>query len=345
MYVYRTAYVPPFKATRKRPLVAKMRAIVHNKYGSLDLLELRDVDRPQVGDDDVLVRVTAASVNPFDLHMISGLPYLVRTQAGLFGPKNKIPGADLAGIVEAVGSNVDGFQQGDEVYGENRRTFAEYACVPPDKLALKPRNMSFEQAAAVPLAGLTALQGLRKGKIAAGQKVLINGASGGIGTFAVQIAKASGAEVTGVCSTRNTQMVASIGADHVIDYSQHDFTTDGSKYDLIFDLAASRSMSEYRRALQPDGTYVAGGSTKGRRPGTGPFSWMVKVLVASKRGSQDMVLVNTKVRRDDLVALAELAEAKKITSVIDRTYELADTADALRHLAEGHAQGKTVIAI
>ncbi len=325
--------------------MATMRAIVQHKYGSPEVLSLQTVDRPQPGPDEVLVRVVAASLNPFDLHMISGLPLLVRTQAGLLKPKNKTPGADFAGRIEAVGSDVTDFKPGDEVFGENRQTFAEYAAVPVKALALKPANLTFEQAAAIPLAGLTALQGLRKGGVSKGQTVLVNGASGGVGTFAVQIAKAWGADVVGVCSTRNLDMVRSIGADRVVDYSNEDFTRNGEAYDVMFDLAANRSMSDYKRALRPGGIYVAGGSRKGRVPGTGPIAWVLRILVASKFGGKRMTFFSAKVQAEDLVELKELAESGKLVPVIDRRCDLSDTPDALMHLAEGHAQGKTVIAI
>ncbi len=320
-----------------------MKAIVQHKYGSPDVLELREVDKPVVGDDDVLVRVHAASVNPFDWHMMRGRPYLARTQGGLLKPKQEILGADIAGQVEAVGSNVSRFQPGDEVFGENRRTYAEYVCVPEEGIALKPANLTFEQAAAVPLAGITALQGLRdKGQIQPGHKVLINGASGGVGTFAVQIAKSFGAEVTGVCSSRNVDMVRSIGADHVIDYTMENFTRNEERYDLVFDLVNSHSLSDYRRVMSRKGVYVLVGSAQ-MGDWIGPLTEVTKVLVASLVGSQKMVPLLAKMRKEDMVVLKELVEAGKVTPVIDRRYMLSEVPEALWYQGEGHTQGKTVI--
>ena len=235
-----------------------MKAMVRQKYGSPDVLELRDIEKPTAADGEVLVRVHAASVNPFDWHMLRGSPWVVRPTAGLLRPKGKILGADVAGRVEAIGANVTRFRPGDEVFGNCRGAFAEYVCVPADRLTLKPANVTFEQAAAVPVGALTALQGLRdKGQIQAGHKVLVNGAAGGVGTFAVQIAKSFGADVTGVCSTRNLEMVGSLGASRVIDYTREDFTKDGALYDLILDAFGNHSLSEYRRILEPKGIFVA----------------------------------------------------------------------------------------
>lgn len=320
-----------------------MKAIVQHEYGSPDVLELQEVEKPIVEDDDVLVRVQAASVNPFDWHMIRGMPYLVRTQAGMFKPKSAIPGADVAGRVEAVGGNVTQFQPGDEVFGENRRTYAEYTCVPEDRIALKPTNLTFEQAAAVPMAGVTALQGLRdSGQVQPGHNVLINGASGGVGTFAVQIAKSFGAEVTAVCSTRNVDMIRSIGADRVIDYTQEDFTQNGQRHDLIFDLVGNHSLSEFRRVLQPKGVYVLGGSTQ-VGDWIGPLGMLFKPLLASLVGSQKMVPMLAKIRKEDLLVLKDLIETGQVTPVIDRRYELREVAAAISYLEDGHTQGKTVI--
>ncbi len=322
-----------------------MKAIVYYSYGSADVLELRDIDRPTARDGEVLVRVHAASVNPYDWHFMTGWPYIMRVQTGLRRPKKPVLGADLAGVVEAVGATVTQFEIGDEVFGEGSESYAEYVCISEERLALKPTNASFEQAAAVPMAGLTALQGLRGGKIADGQRVLINGASGGVGTFAVQIAKASGAEVTAVCSSRNTDMVLSIGADHVIDYTQEEFTKNGESYDLILDNICNHALKDCRRVLKSDGYYVATGAPKGRRPGKGPFVYMIKVMLASTFGRHNAVVISTKIRRDDLEVMKDLIESGKVTPVIDRNYKLSETADALRHQAEGHAQGKTVITI
>ena len=321
-----------------------MKAIVYHKYGSPEVLELQEIDKPVVKDDDVLVRVHAASVNPADWHLLIGTPYLVRIVAGLFKPKHTIPGIDVAGRVEAVGRNVKQFQPGDEVFGEHSRAYAEYVCVPEDGIVLKPANLTFEQAAAVPIAALTALQGLRdKGQIQLGHKVLINGASGGVGTFAVQIAKSFGAEVTGVCSTRNVDMVRSIGADHVIDYTQEDFTQSGQRYDLMLDAVGNRSLSDCRRVLSPKGVYVSVGAQVG--DWLGPLTHVSKVLLASLVGSQKMVPMLAKQTKSDLVVLKELLEAEKVTPVIDRRYELSEVPEALRYQGEGHAQGKIVITV
>jgi len=281
-----------------------MKAIVQDKYGSPDVLELREIDKPEVGDDDVLVRVHAASVNPADCYAMTGTPYVARTQMGLRKPKSNRPGLDLAGVVEAVGGNVTRFTPGDEVFGGGTGTLAEYVCLAEDRaLVLKPANLSFEQAAAVPVAALTALQGLRdRGQIQPGQKVLINGASGGVGTFAVQIAKSFGAEVTGVCSTRNVNMVGSLGADQVIDYTREDFTWSERRYDLMLDVAGSRSWSESRRVLNPQATLVIVGAPKGNRL-IGPLSHIVKVRLASLRASQKVVFFIAKLNTEDLVVV------------------------------------------
>jgi NADPH:quinone reductase-like Zn-dependent oxidoreductase len=321
-----------------------MRAIVHNTYGSPDVLELQEIDKPDVADDEVLVRVRAASVNPADWYVVTGTPYVGRPSMGLRKPKSTRTGVDFAGTVEAVGRNVTQFRPGDEVFGGKDGAFAEYVCVREDRAVVpKPANVTFEEAAAVPVAALTALQGLRdKGQLQAGQKVLINGASGGVGTFAVQIAKALGAEVTGVCSTRNVDIVRSLGADHVVDYTQEDFTRSDQRYDLMFDVAGSRSWSECRRVLNPQATLVIVGAPKGNRL-MGPLSHIVKVRLASLRGSQKAVFFIAKFNKADMLALRDLLEAGKVTPVIDRRYELSEIADAFRYLGEGHAQGKIVI--
>ncbi len=322
-----------------------MKAIVYHKYGSPDVLELQEVDKPVVKDDEVLVRVHAASVNPADCALLTGTPYIVRIMGfGLLKPKNSVPGLDVAGRVEAVGRNVTQFQPGDEVFGQNSMAYAEYVCVPEDGIVLKPANLTFEQAAAVPLAAITALQGLRdKGQIQPGQRVLINGASGGVGTFAVQIAKSFGAEVTGVCSTRNVDMVRSIGADQVIDYTQEDFTQSGQRYDLMLDLVGNRSLSDCRRVLNPKGVYVSIGAQAG--DWIGPLTHVSKVLLSSLVGSQKMVPLLAEQTKSDLVVLQELLEAGKVTPVIDRRYTLREVPEALRYQGEGHAQGKTVITV
>ncbi len=325
-----------------------MKAIVYEKYGSPDVLQLQEIDKPVVNDDDILVRVRAVGANPYDWHFMRGKPYMVRLFSGLFKPKGNGMGVDLAGQVEAVGKNVTQFRPGDEVFGElpmMRSAFAEYVCVSEDSVELKPANLTFEQAAAVPMAGFTALQGLRdKGQIQPGHKVLINGASGGVGTFAVQIAKSFGAEVTGVCSTRNVDMVRSIGADQVIDYTQDDFTQSGQRYDLMFDNVGNRSLSDCRRVLSPRGVYVTVGAPVGG-DWIGPQIWLFKVLLASLVGSRKMVSFLAKPNKEDLLVLKELLEAGKVTPVIDRHYKLSEVPEAIRYLEEGHAQGKVVITV
>jgi len=323
-----------------------MKAIVYHKYGSPDVLELGGVDKPVATDDEVLVRVHASSVNPVDWHSVSGTPYVGRTQLGLLKPKSERLGVDFAGTVEAVGKDVTQFRPGDDVFGGRDGAFAEYVCVREDRaVVLKPANVTFEQAAAVPVAALTALQGLRdKGQIQPGQKVLINGASGGVGTFAVQIAKALGAEVTGVCSTRNVDAVRSLGADHVIDYTHEDFTRSDRRYDLMLDVAGSRSWSECRRVLNPRATLVMVGAPKGNGV-TGPLGHIVKKRLASVPSSQKAVFFIAKFNKADMEVLRELLEAGKVTPVIDKRYELSEIADAFRYLGEGHAQGKVVITV
>jgi len=314
-----------------------MKAIVYERYGSPDVLELRDVEKPSVTDDGVLVRVRAASTNPYDWHFMRGKPYFARLMFGLFKPKAHGLGADLAGEVEAVGKDVTRFRPGDAVFGEAAGAFAEYTCVPEGTLALKPANLSFEQAAAVPMGGVTALQGLRdRGKIRAGQRVLILGASGGVGTFAVQIAKSFGAEVTGVCSTRNVERVRKIGADHVVDYTREDFTRSGARYDLLLDTIGNRSLRECRRVLQPKAVYVHVGGRMAR---------VLALPIVSPFVSQTLVQLIAKRNKDDLEILSGLIEAGKITPVIDRTYPLSEVPTAIRYLEGGHARGKVVITV
>jgi NADPH:quinone reductase-like Zn-dependent oxidoreductase len=321
-----------------------MKAIVHYRYGTPDVLELVDVDKPAPADDEVLVRVRASSVNPAEWYGMTGL-LVARTQAGLRKPKEPRLGTDFAGVVEAVGSNVEDFKPGDEVFGGRTGAFAEYVSV-RNAIARKPANISFEQAAAVPIAGLTALQGLRDhGQFQAGQKVLINGASGGVGTFAVQIAKAFGAEVTGVCSTGKVDLVRSLGADRVVDYTQEDFTRSGELYDLFLDVAGSRSWSECKRVLKPDSTFVLVGAKRTGGRLLGPLSHVVKVRLASLRASQKVAFFIAKLTREDLVVMRELMEAGKVTPVVERTYPLSETAEALRYLGQGHAHAKIVLTV
>jgi NADPH:quinone reductase-like Zn-dependent oxidoreductase len=323
-----------------------MKAIVNTHYGSPEVLQLKEVEIPTPQDNEVLVKVHAASVNAGDWHLLRGKPFLVRLSSGLLKPKNEILGADIAGRVEAVGRNVKQFQLGDEVFGNTARYgfggFAEYISIPENALVPKPANISFEEAAAVPQAALTALQGLRdKGHIQPGQKVLIHGASGGVGTFAVQIAKSFGAEVTAVCSTRNVDMARSIGADHVIDYTQEDFTKNGQQYDLILAVNGYHPISDYQRALSPQGTYVMSGGSNAQM-----FQAMLQGPWISRTGSKKMGFLGvSKVNQRDLVFMKELLETGKVVPVIDRRYPLHETAEAIRYLEEGHAQGKVVITV
>jgi NADPH:quinone reductase-like Zn-dependent oxidoreductase len=324
-----------------------MRALAHDTYGSADVLEVREIDRPVVADDGVLVRVHAASVNPVDWHTMTGTPYLVRLQAGLRRPKSELLGVDFAGTVEEVGSNVKQFQPGDEVFGARNGSFAEYVCVPEERAVVhKPAGVTFEQAAAVPVAAISALQGLRdKGHIQPGQRVLINGASGGVGTFGVQLAKWFEAEVTGVCTTRNVDTVRSIGADHVIDYTEEDFTQSGHRYDLMLDVAGSRSWSDCSRVLGEKATLVVLGGPKGNR-WIGPLSQALKLRLGSVGNSRRVVApFLAKMNKEDLVVLQEVLEAGTITPVIDRQYELSEAPEALRYLGEGHARGKVIVTL
>jgi NADPH:quinone reductase-like Zn-dependent oxidoreductase len=317
-----------------------MKAIVYTEYGPPEVLQLKEVERPVPRDDEVLVKIHAASANAADWHLMRAEPFLARLENGLLKPKNTKLGADVAGRVEGVGRNVTQFQAGDEVFGSmplnELGTFAEYLCALEDALALKPARLTFEQAAAVSLAAFTALQGLRdKGQIQPGQKVLINGASGGVGTFAVQIAKSYGTEVTGVCSTRNLDLVRSIGADHVIDYTQEDFTRNGQHYDLIFDAVGNRSISDYQRALSPNGICSVAGFTSLSR------LFQVMFLGGKKIG----LMQTAKANKKDLVIIQELLEAGKVVPVIDRSYSLSEVPEAIRYLETGHARGKVVITV
>jgi NADPH:quinone reductase-like Zn-dependent oxidoreductase len=319
-----------------------MKAIVFERYGPPDVLELRDVDKPAIEDHQVLVRVHASSVNPSEWYRVVGLR-IGRIENGLRKPKSTTIGGDLAGVVETVGREVTEFQPGDEVFGTSAASWAEYAPAREIRLVRKPANVSFEEAAAVPVAALTALQALRdKGRVQAGQKVLINGASGGVGTFAVQLAKSFGAEVTAVCSSRNVDLVRSLGADHVVDYTQEDFTRRGDRHDLMLDIAGSRPFSEFRRVLTPKATAVVVGAPMSNR-GLGPLSHVIGTRVTSLGRSQKITFFIAKIEKDDLAFLGTLLEAGTVKSVIDRRYELSQVPDALRYLGEGHARGKIVI--
>jgi len=320
-----------------------MKAIVRETYGPPDVLHLEEVPLPTVRDGDVLVRVRAASANAGDWHLLRGTPLPFRLVAGLRTPKFKIIGTDIAGHVEAVGRNVTQFRPGDEVFGELSRSgfgaYAEFAAAPEQALALKPANLSFEEAAALPTAGCTALQGLRKGRIQRAQRVLINGASGGVGTFAVQIAKTFGTEVTAVCSTRNVDVVRSIGADHVIDYTKADFATHGERYDLILAVNGDRSIWDYRRALTADGCYaMTGGSNRQLTE-----ALLLGPLLSMGRQRFGNVLV--KPNQADLLVLKELCETEKVRPVIDRRFPLSDVPSAVRYIEDGHARGKVVVTV
>ncbi len=324
-----------------------MKAIVQDTYGSPDVLELRDIDKPVVGDDDVLVRVHAAGVDPGVWHLMTGLPYLVRIMGyGLRKPRTPVRGMAVAGRVEAVGRNVTQFRPGDDVFGTCDGSFAEYACAREDKVAPKPAKLSLEQAAAVPISGVTALQGVRDtGKVQPGQKVLVIGAAGGVGTFAVQLAKAFGAEVTGVCSTTKLDLVRSIGADDVIDYTRDDFADGARHYDLILDTAGRRSLSHLRRALAPQGTLVIVGGEGGGRWLGGFGRQILRAPMLSLFVSQTLRPLVPKERQEDLQVLRELIEAGNVTPIIDRTYPLSEAPEAIRYLERGHARGKVVITV
>jgi NADPH:quinone reductase-like Zn-dependent oxidoreductase len=326
-----------------------MRAVVYTDYGPADVLEVKDIKKPEPNDDQVLVKVHAAAVNPYDWHFIRGTPYMMRMMmGGLRKPKDPRIGVDYAGTVEAVGKNVTRFKPGDEVFGNRTGAFAEYLCARADRaIALKPANITFEQAAGVPVAGLTALQGLRDhGKVQPGQKVLINGASGGVGTFAVQIAKALGAEVTGVCSTRNVDLVRSLGADHVIDYTKEDFTKGDERYDVILDNVGTQPLSGFRRVLKPNGICViigGGGPNDGKW--VGPMARPIKAKLMSPFISQKIGMMMAQGNPDDLKLIADLMQAGKVTTVIDRTYPLSEIREAVRYVEAGRARGKVIIKV
>src|SRR5688500_5641321 len=321
-----------------------MKAILFPKYGSPDVLQLAEVEKPAPNENQVLIKVIAAAANPLDWHRMRGEPFLARMGEGLRKPKNPKLGADIAGQVEAVGMNVTEFKPGDKVFGAvGAGGFAEYVCTREKNLALKPANISFEAAAAAPVVGFTALQGLRDaGHIQAGQKVLVNGASGGVGHFAVQIAKSYGTEVTGVCSTRNLDMVRSIGADHVIDYTREDFTRNGQEYELIYDSIGNRSVFDYRRALKPEGKCVIAGFTSLPRL----FGHMLLGRLVSKAGDKKVGMMGiSNANKEDLLVIKELLETGKVVPVIDRRYPLSETAEAIRYLETGHARGKVIIIV
>ena len=312
-----------------------MRAIIYEKYGGPEVLKLRDVPRPELADGTIIARVHAAGLNPLDFHRMRGTPALIiRPMSGLRGPKRKILGADWSGVVEEIGPGVAGFQPGDEVFGGGSGTLAEYVAVAADRVASKPANVSHEQAAATPVAALTALQALRDaGRIAPGQQVLVNGAAGGVGTFVVQIAKSFGAHVTGVCSTRNIELLDSLGADRVIDYTREDFTADRGRYDIVVDAVGNRSLSECKRILKEGGRFVAV---------AGPVTRMLWLMTPGHKNDTSMI---TSMKQDDLEHVRGLIESGAVTPVVDRTYPLAETAAAMAYLEEGHARGKVVITI
>ena len=325
-----------------------MKAIVYCDYGVANL-KLQEIEKPSPNDDQILVKVRAASINPYDWHFVEGTPKIMRMMGvGLRKPKDTRVGVDFAGTVEAIGKNVTQFKPGDDVFGGRGGAFAEYVCRRAEgAVALKPANITFEQAAAVNIAGITALQGLRdKGKVQPGQKVLINGASGGVGTFAVQIAKSFGAEVTGVCSTRNADLVRSLGADHVIDYTKEDFAKGAERYDVILDNVPNHSLSECRRILTANGKYVMiGGGGPNDNRWIGPFGRVIHTLILSPFINQKMGMMMADANHNDLTILADMMQSGKLKPVIDRTYKLEQVPDAIRYVEEGHARGKVVITV
>ena len=332
--------------TEREATTETMRAIVRDRYGSPDVLQLAEIEKPRLVSDGVLVRVRAASVNPVDWHLLTGWPFLVRTTGGLRAPKTRQVGTDFAGVVEAVGTDFDGgLQVGDEVFGAKSGALAEYVVV-KNAVAAKPASLSFEEAAAVPVAALTALQGLRdKGRLQAGERVLVNGASGGVGTFAVQLAKSFGAEVTGVCSTRNVELVRSLGADRVVDYTREDFTRGPGGYDLLFDVAGGRSWPELKRILAANARVVVAGGPKRNRVTGVSRGHLARLKLASALGSRKVTVYIAKVTREDLLVLQGLLADGSVTPALDRTYPFAETADALRYLGEGHARAKVVVTV
>jgi NADPH:quinone reductase-like Zn-dependent oxidoreductase len=323
-----------------------MKAILYHRYGSPSVLEYTDAEIPAPGESEVRIRVRAASVNPYDWHFLRGAPSFVRLFTGLRTPKVSHLGADVAGVVDAVGPKVTHFKIGDEIYGTCKGAFAEYACAPENTLALKPDSLTFEEAASIPIAGITALQGLRdSGRLQSGQSVLINGAAGGVGTFAVQIAKSLGARVTGVCSTRNVEMIRLIGADYTVDYTREDFAQSDQRYDVLFDLVGNRDLSALRRVLHPRGIYVGcGGGGPDRSSGELLISMLARPLV-SPFVSQKLTGVFAKIHRQDLDVLSKLAQEGKVKPVLDRSYPLAETAEAIRYVEQCHARGKVTIVV
>ena len=323
-----------------------MQAIVYHRYGTPDVLELQEIPRPTPTEDEVLIRVHTASVNPYDWHFLRGTPSFIRLILGMRRPKFPRLGSDVAGVVEAVGATVAPFKPGDAVFGMAKGSFAEYACAAASQLAVKPQEISFEQAACLPMAGITALQGLRdKGNVQPGQTVLINGAAGGVGTFAVQIAKSLGARVTGVCSTRNVELVRSIGADEVIDYAREDFARSAQHYDLLFDLVGNRSLADCLRAVKQRGTYIACGGEGPDRSSMDMLAGMLRSAVWSHIVSQKMPGLLCKINREDLEILADLTQRGTVTPVVNRTYPLREIAEAVRYVESGHVCGKVVIAV
>jgi NADPH:quinone reductase-like Zn-dependent oxidoreductase len=321
-----------------------MQAIMYRHYGSPEVLHCEEIEKPNPRDNEVLIKVHAAAVNPLDWHLTRGMPYGFRFTMGLRKPKDRRVGMDVAGQVETVGKNVTQLKPGDPVFGACRGAFAQYACSPDSAVVLKPENLSYEQAASAPVAALTALQGLRDmGHLRPGQQVLINGAAGGVGTFAVQIARALGAEVTGVCSAGNVDLVRSLGAQRVVDYTRENFTQAGPRYDLLLDCIGNHSLSACRRVLNPAGLYVMVGGPSGRW--IAPMGRVIRMLLLSRFVSQKLVFFMAKVNRQDLTLIAELMGSGKLTPVIDRTCPLAGVPDAIRYLEEGHARGKVVITV
>jgi NADPH:quinone reductase-like Zn-dependent oxidoreductase len=326
-----------------------VKAVTRDRYGSPDVLELREIERPALTPDGILVRVRAASLNPYDWHILRGVPYLVRLMEGVRTPKEKVVGADVAGVVEAVGSDVTDFKPGDEVFGTRYGSLAEIFFGRERNFVPKPASLSFEEAAAIPMAGVTALQGLRdRAQLQEGQRVLINGAAGGVGTFAVQVGKWLGADVTGVCSTRNVELVRSLGADDVVDYTAADFSRNGRRYDVIFDVVGNRPLRVFRRALTTHGkfVFVGGGGVKASQGHVlGPVVRSVRGKVFNRFVNQSFLPFLAKITKDDLLLLMELAETGKVKPIVDRTYPLHEAADAMRYLETGHARGKVIVTV